>query len=425
MQAWQGRGVRHVLSLGGVGRRDAVWLVLMSLMLFILLLPIASYVAALSFIKDEWGLNNTQAGVLFSGSLAGYALFALFVVPLTDRLGAKHILVGSAALSVVSHLLFPLFASDMVSAIILRAMGGMGFAGVYVPGSRIIAERFPGGGRGMALGLFVTAQYASNSASLAITGALMTAFEWRESYLALSLIAIAGLPVAYILLRAHKRRPTERSSGRLDFRVLKSPPVRYLTLGYSLHAMQLHAVRVWLPGFLLAILVAGGADTTQAVAKAATVAGLAMALGSAGPLMGGAISDRWGRAASASAIFALSGACSWAIGWIGGLPWALVVGIAVIYGWAISADSAIYTTGITEVASPARLGSTMAVQSSLGLIGGLAGPIAFGGILDLSPDAYQWGVAFSALGILSIVAIAALQRLRHIPQGRMLARGKG
>ncbi len=44
---------------------DTAWLIQMSLMLFVLLLPTSSYVAALPFIQEEWGLNNTQAGGIY------------------------------------------------------------------------------------------------------------------------------------------------------------------------------------------------------------------------------------------------------------------------------------------------------------------------------------------------------------------------
>ena len=413
------------MRLEDVSRRDGAWLLLMSAMLFVLLLPISSYVAALSTVKTEWGLNNTQAGLVFSASLAGYALSALIVIPLTDRLGVRRILLGSATASVVAHLLFPLVAENIVVAVALRAVAGAGFVGVYMPGLRVISERFGGAGRGMALGLFVTAQYAASSGSLAITGALMSSLQWREAYLVVSLVATASLPMAYLLLRTDQDRPAPGSSGRLDLAVLKNPSVRYLILGYSLHALQLHAVRTWFPGFLLAVLVAGGADSSQVAAKAATVAGLALGLGSIGPVMGGVISDRWGRATSASAIFALSGACGLAIGWTAELPWALIVGTGVVYGWAVSADSAIYSTGITEVARPVQLGSTMAMQAFLALTAGAIGPIAFGGVLDLTSEAYEWGVAFSSIGLLSIVAIAGLQRLRSLPESRLMASGRG
>lgn len=397
----------------------------MSLMLFVLLIPIASYVAALPTIQDEWGLNNTQAGLVFSAYLAGYALSALLLVPLTDRIPPRNILLGSAAVSVVAHLLFPVIADDIASAVILRGIAGVGFVGVYVPGLRIVAERFRGDGRGASMGLFVTAQYGANSASLVLSGALMAVMEWRDAYLTVSLISAASLPLAVFLLRGTRPVAGRVATGRLDLKALRNPPVRYLILGYSLHAWQLYAVRTWFPLFLLAVLVAGGADRVDAAPVAATIAGLALASGSVGPLMGGFLSDRMGRATSASAIFALSGACSWGIGWTVGWPWGVIVLIGVVYGWATAADSAIYQTGITEVASRDQLGSTMAMQAFLGLAGGVVGPIVFGGVLDLAPEAYEWGLAFSGLGILAVIAILGMRRLRGLPQSQLLAAGKG
>lgn len=423
----QSRGVVRLLQLENVSRRDGTWLVLMAVMLFVLLLPISSYVAALSFIKDEWAMNNTQAGVVFSSSLVGYALSALFIIPLTDRFGPKPIMLVSIAVSITAHLLFPLVAENIVVGVALRAISGAGFVGAYMPGLRIIAERFSGGAKGTAVGLFVTAQYGAHAASLAITGTLMSSLEWRDAYLVVSLVSIASLPMAYLLVRlvrADRCWPAEPSSGRLDFAVLENPMVRYLILGYSLHAWQVHAVRTWLPGFFLAVLVAGGEEGTQAVSKAGTVAGLVLVIGAAGPLMGGVLSDRFGRSISASAIFALAGVCGWTIGWMDALPWALVVGVGSVYGWAVSADSAIYSAGITDVTRTEELGSAMALQAFVALMAGAAGPIAFGGVLDLSSEAYKWGLAFSSVGLFAIVAIAGLQRLRSLPQSRLLARGR-
>ena len=115
-------------------------------------------------------------------------------------------------------------------------------------------------------------------------------------------------------------------------------------------------------------------------------------------VVGGILSDRFGRATSAAAIFALSGAISWGIGWMTGFPWAVIIAVTVVYGWAIAADSAIYSTAITEVAEQGRLGSTLAVHSFLGFLGGVIGPIIVGGILDVAPESIGWGLGFSFVG---------------------------
>ena len=405
----------------GIDSSGVLWLALMSGMIFVLLLPINSYVAAVPFVQEEWSLNNTEAGVVFSASLIGYAFAALFLLPLTDRLGPRVVLLGSAVLSAAAQIAFPLVADGLPSSIALRAAAGIGFLGVYVPGLRIIAERFPRGGRGTAMGLFVTAQYAAQSASLAITGGLMSFLEWRDAYLVMALAALTGLPLIYALLRGKDLTAPGVGSSALDLTVLRDSMVRYLILGYSVHAFVVFAVRVWLPLFLTAALIAGGEDVATAAVTGATVAGLALMLGALGPVTGGLISDRFGRAASASAILGVSAACSLAIGWMADMPWALIVALAVLYGWATAADSAIYQTGVAEAAGPGKLGSTLAVQAFIGLLGGVAGPVVMGGILDLTTESLKWGVGFSSLGLLAFVAITGLQRARYLPETRLLS----
>ncbi len=409
----------------GAGARNAVWLVLMAATLFLILLPISSYVAAVPVIRDEWGLSNTEVGLVFSALFVSYALAALFVIPMTDRLRLRWIIVGSAVLFAAANLLFPLVARHLVTGLILRAVAGVGLVGVYMPGLRVVSERYSGGARGWAVGLWVTAFYLANSGSLAITGGLMAWLDWTQAYSAMSLVSAAGIPLAFLLLRSYREPALHSSSGKLDLSVLKDPSVRYLVLGYSLHAVQLQSVRAWLPGFLLAALVAGGADADTSVAKAAAVAGAALTVGAVGPLIGGILSDRWGRANTAAAIFAVSGGCSWLVGWTVGMPWAFIVALSFVYGWSISADSAIYSTGLTEVADRGRLGSIQAVQAFLGFTGGAVGPVVFGGILDISAESIRWGLGFSALGLMAVVAVPGLLRLRSLPQSRGLAGGKG
>lgn len=396
-------------QVGGIDLRSLAWLLLMSTTLFVLLFPFSSYVAALPIIQDEWGLNNTQAGAIFSAYLAGFAVSALVVVPMTDRLGSRRIFVFSTTVSVAANVLFPIVAQDAITASALRAVAGLGLVGVYNPGMRIVAERFADRGRGFAVGTFVTFFYASNSVSLTLTGLLLARFEWREAYLIMGAASGASVILAYLLLRNHKSQSAVGSSGRLDLSALKNKAARIYITGYSLHAAELYIVRVWLPALLAAALIARGEDELSAAVGAATIGGLAMASGAIGPVMGGVMSDKWGRAASASVIFALSGACSFALGWMLDFPWALLVGLSIIYGWAIAADSAIYSTAVTEVAEARRLGSTMAMHSFVGFMGGVIGPIFAGAVLDVSPDSVKWGLTFSATGLLAFAAILVMR----------------
>ena len=389
------------------------WLLAMCLTLLLALVAFSSYVAALPFIRSEWGISNTTAGLIFSCYLAGYAIAALFVLPLTDRLPTRWVFLSSAAVSVFGNVLFPLVAYDVAIACLLRLAAGVGLVGIYMPGLRMISATFSPENRGLAMGLYVTAFYSAAAVSLALTGVLMNSMDWRGAYLVLSALSALSVPLALFLVRDRGVPQSSQGTGRLRLDVLRNRATTAYIVGYSLHAMELYAVRVWLPALLAAVLVGRGGDVTTAAATAATVGGIALAAGSLGPVTGGAISDRFGRAKSAIVVFSLSGLLCLAIGWMYDAPWPLVVAVSCVLGWAIAADSSIYSTAITESAPAGLLGSTMAVQAFLGFMGGVVGPIFVGAILDVVPDDLQWRVGFTAVALLAIPAVVTLYGIRH------------
>ena len=402
-------------GLRGIGFRRVGWLLGMCAILVLALLPFSSYIAAMPFIQEEWGIGNSTAGVVFAAYLAGYAVVALLVLPLTDRLPLRRVFLCSTAVSVVGNALFPVAAHDPITGSVLRFLAGAGLVGIYMPGLRLLAREFPDSARGIAMGLYVTAYYSAGALSLAVTGVLMNSLDWRSAYMALSILSALSIPLSAALVRG--RHDGGLASGGWGLRIgaFASGRARSYIVGYSLHAMELYAVRVWLPALLAAALVARGVEVEQAAVRAATIGGVALAAGAVGPVLGGAISDRFGRANSAMAIFGLSGACCLAVGWAVGAPWALLVVISCVLGWAIAADSSIYSTAVTETTDPSQLGSAMAVQAFLGFMGGVIGPIFVGAILDLVPPSIQWGVGFSGVAMFAVVAIAFLYPIARKP----------
>jgi len=395
----------------------------LSAMLCLALLPSASYAAALPLIKQEWSLTSAEAGFVFSAYQAGYVAATLLLLPLTDRVCAGRVLMISAALSTAGNALFPIWAGDFLSGALLRFVAGIALVGVYMPGLRVIAELFPPERRGSAIALYVAAFYLGTNLSVLITGLLLPT-GWRGAYLATTAISALAPVVAWLALRRLKTRLSRRSSGRLDPAVLANRPALLTVGAYSAHTWELYAARGWIAPFLAAALVSQGYGSHEAASTGATIAGAAFLLGSFGVPMAGLVSDRFGRTLTAGFFLTGSALCSLGIGWLGSWPWWGLFAVALLYGFAIGPDSPVYSTAVTELAEPGRLGSTMAVQSFIGFLASIVGPVVLGAVLDVAGPNWGWGLGFGQSGIVALLGVMALIALRRHPASARLANGK-
>ena len=117
--------------------------------------------------------------------------------------------------------------------------------------------------------------------------------------------------------------------------------------------------------------------------------------GAIGSLGAGMLADRLGRTTITMTAMAISGTCAAGIGLLfGGAPWALV-GLAIVWGIAIVADSAQFSASIIELSEPKWVGTMLTVQTSVGFLITLV-------TIHLIPvfvDALTWRWAFAPLAI--------------------------
>jgi MFS family permease len=136
----------------------------------------------------------------------------------------------------------------------------------------------------------------------------------------------------------------------------------------------------------------------------------AIAVGGIGSVLAGLWADRLGRENVAIASMALSGACALTLGWLlSASPW-LVVGIALIWGFAVVADSAQFSALVTEVAPPHAVGTALTLQTSLGFLLTAATIWLTFAVQHL----LGWGPAFAMLALGPAVGIVQMARLRRI-----------
>lgn len=378
------------------------------------LLPSNLPAGALPLLRAEWQATATDLGWVVGAYQLGYAVAVLVVLPLTDRLPPRGIMLASAALTALASLLFPALAGDVWSAAALRILAGAGIAGIYMPGVRLIAASVSQQRRGAMVGLYVAAFYLAGSLSLLLTGILLEPWGWRGAAVALGVLAFAAIPFAF--LGAPREHTALDGRARLDPAVLREPHVLRTILAYSGHGLELYVARGWLPAFLAAILVAQGSNATAASAEGSSLAALLLGTGVVGVFVGGAISDRLGRRSSAAGVALASGLVSLLLPLAMVAPWPLIVTLGALLGLLISADSAIYSVLVTEQAPPARLGSAQAFQQFGGFATGTIGPVLAGAALDAG---LGW---LGAFGVGAIATLGAAAVIAPLGRGERIAR---
>ncbi|TMF67789.1 MAG: MFS transporter, partial [Chloroflexi bacterium] len=373
--------------------------------LALVLLPSQLPAAALPLIRTDWSASAAEAGWIVAAYQLGYALAVIAVLPLTDRVRSSRVIAAGALATSLANVAFAFGATDVISGSLLRILSGFGLAGVYMPGVRLVAQHAAPGRRGFAVGAYVAAFYLGGSLSLFATGLLLEPFGWRGAALALALIALVALPLAIMSTRGLTEMQGTRA--HLDIRVLRHGPLLRTIVAYGGHSWELFVVRAWLAAFLAAALV-------DASATASRWAAVLLALGVVAVFLGGWASDRFGRARSAFAIALASGAISLTFGALFDAPWTLVLLVGAVYGGLIGADSAIYSTAVTELAPAGRIGSAQAIQAVAGFGIGSLGPVVAGAALDLGTGWLGPFVVAGAVGIAcALPLLGARSRERH------------
>jgi MFS family permease len=182
---------------------------------------------------------------------------------------------------------------------------------------------------------------------------------------------------------------------------------------------ELYAMWAWIGVFLADSLAArGGGDYAGLNAAAATFT--VIALGALGCYAGGLVSDRWGRTTSTMVAMAASGLCALTIGLTFGGPPLLTLALAAVWGITVVADSAQFSTAITELSPPAYVGTALTTQTCAGF----ALTTLTIWLIPSVVAAVGWRWAFALLAAGPVAGVAAMGRLRALPESLQLAGGR-
>lgn len=171
----------------------------------------------------------------------------------------------------------------------------------------------------------------------------------------------------------------------------------------------------WLPVMMRASLAAQGSPASLAEMAAFLVIGC----GAIGCVLAGLVADRIGRTAVTSGAMTISGTCCLVIGFLfEGDPWLLFL-VAAIWGASVVADSAQFSTCVTELGDPRYLGTALTIQTCVGF---LLTSIS----IELIPhfvNLVGWRYAFAILAPGPMLGVVAMLRLRSLPEALKIAHG--
>ncbi len=377
-----------------------------------------SAAAVLPQLVATWALSPAEAAWLTIAVQLGFVMGALASAGsgLADAVAPRRLmLIGAAGAAAANALL--LVVPGAVAAITARGLTGFFLAAVYPPALKAIATWFRRG-RGVALGVMVGG-ISLGSATPHLIGAIGGA-AWTWVVLVTSLLTlVGGLLAEFGTGDGPFPFPKSRFDPRQVGRALRNRGVRLASAGYFGHMWELYAMWAWFLAFF------SDAMASRDVADASRLASLAtfavIGIGLAGCWVGGILGDRWGRTKTTALALALSGACAIAIGPLSGAPIAVVLTVGLLWGFWVAADSAQFSTMVTELADAAYVGTALTLQLALGF----TLTVATIWLVPIAEAAVSWRWTFAILAAGPILGIAAMARLARLPEAGRIAGGRG
>jgi predicted MFS family arabinose efflux permease len=360
-----------------------------------------STAAVLGQLRQEWSLSSTAGSWLTImvqlGFVAGAALSS--AVNLADRIPPRRLLllgsVGAAAANAIV-----VVGDAFAVALPARFATGAFLAAVYPPSLKAMSGWYRRG-RGLALGVMIGALTVGSALPHLLNA--LGGLDWR-----LTLLLASGLTVLGGLIadRFGRDGPHVSASASFDPRqiraILGEPRFRLASAGYFGHMWELYAMWAWAAAFY------GEVFASPRVASLAAFA--VIAVGAAGSVHAGLMSDRVGRTEAASTALRWSASAAIVVGFLIDAPWPVVLGVGLVWGYWVVADSAQFSTIVTEVTDTRYVGTALTVQLAVGFVLTVFTIFA----VPLVRDAAGWGWAFLLLAPGPLLGRWAMGRLRAL-----------
>jgi MFS family permease len=373
--------------------------------------------AIIPHLRTAWSLTPSTSAWLTIAVQIGFVCGALVssLLNLADIVSPRHVIMGGAIGAALANFLL-LFAGGPEVGIPLRFATGFFLAGVYPPSLKLISTWFRDD-RGLALGILAAAVVMGNGIPHLING--LGGLDWQIVILVTSFQSlIGGLIAEFIIREGPYPFPTAVFNPRQIRLVMTNRGVRLATLGYIGHMWELFALYAWILVFFIEVF------DIQRFGTASTAAYATFAMfvvGAIGSWVGGVLADRWGRTNTTILMLSISGSCAILIGFLFHTNIYLILFVGLIWGFTSVADSAQFSTMVTETADQSYVGTALTIQ----LATGFAVTVVTIWLIPILQDLFSWQWAFAFLVPGPIIGILAMLRLKSLPEAVKIGGGKG
>ena len=369
-------------------------------------------------LRDDWRLSPTEVSFLTIAVQVGFVFGALAsaLFSIADVYPPRRVLVISAAGAAVANFGI-VFADGPELAIPLRFATGAFLAGVYPVTLKIMATWFRKG-RGMALGVMVGGLSLGSALPHLVNGA--GGLEWRGVIIATSLITLVGALVTQVGVREGPY-PFARASfdPKQAAQIFTNRGIRLASIGYFGHMWELYAMWAWFLVFFTDSLALDGHLDADGAAALGTFA--VIGIGAVGCWLGGVLGDAWGRTRTTAAAMAISGGCAILAGFVFGGPWPIVLAVGLVWGLTVVADSAQFSTIVSELCDQLYVGTALTVQLAIGF----TLTVVTIWLVPVLRDSIGWEWTFAFLAPGPAIGIIAMLYLLRLPEHELIAGGRG
>jgi predicted MFS family arabinose efflux permease len=255
-------------------------------------------VSLFPYLKKDWGLTDTQCGLLVSTVYWSIVFFSFPVSILIDRWSRKRS-IGLMAFLWSLATAACAFAQNFTHLCVARSVIGIGEAGYAPGGTAMISVLFPEKKRAMLIGIWNSSIPLGSALGVALGGYIAVHYGWRQAF---GLVALPGLFVAllFFFIRDYKTVELIKSqesiadcpvTSKMNFRDIlrefsRTPSLLFTFIGFAGNTFLTTSILSWLPTFL-------NRSENLSMEKASFKGSLVMLLAIVGSPLGGFLADKW------------------------------------------------------------------------------------------------------------------------------------